>query len=222
MHTRPQYRSYPQMAQVRRTQHNRTYVASHASGAVIYRMSSDGTVEFLLIEYTVNGEKTLRCIMGKQDSRQESPTDTLHREVEQEAVDPAYPFRCEFADRPILTCELVPDQEDSRGFHLKIFQLVTLVDGVLRTKDLQDDSGRFPELLGPPQWIEAEIAIRRMASEVGGKWAHIQAIKTALIALMSRDRKVSYKYASVAQEFCEGIEIKPPAPMAMEYLKRFE
>lgn len=206
-----------------RDNRGRTYISSCASGAVIYRGLPEGVIEFLLIPYTIRGEKTLRCIMGGRDSKNESPAETLSREVGQEAVDTLKaPFYCEFAENPILITELVPDETDSGGFHLKVFQLVKLIKGVLRTKDLIDDSGRYPELLGPPEWIEAEEAIRRMSSERGSKWIHIQAVKTGLVSLMSRDRNICGRYAHVARELCDGVEVKMPSPMVAQYLKRFD
>lgn len=178
-------------------------------------------VEMLMIKYTTQGTSSLKAIMGTQEG-QESPQDTLIREFGEEAIEPEAPgvpgeFRCEYFDRPIVYTFVMDDELNSRGLHVKIFQLIKLVSGKLRTEDMPDTTKRFPVLLGPPQWIEAKVLIETMRTDQRTKRVHFDAVRYGLASLAARDRHVADRYADLISD----LEPFRPDPMVLEYLKRF-
>jgi len=201
----------------------RTHISSHAAGMVVVKIAEDGEVEFLLIDYTIRGQTTKRCLMGKQDSKTDSPIDTLRREMQEEAIaNQSSDFECEFVGRsPIILTELVYDHEDARGWHLKMFHLVNLVRGELRTDILVERDGIEEEILGPPTWYDASEALEMVSLEGASKPVHMRALKAALLMLVSMYPKVAEKYSQTADIYCNGVDRRPLKPIVIDYLKRF-
>jgi len=190
---------------------------------VVVKIAEDGKVEFLLVDYTIRGQKTKRCLMGKQDSKTDSPIDTLRREMREEAIaDKSPDFLCELVGKtPIVLTETVYDQEDERGYHLKMFSLVKIVTGKLRTDILVERDGIEEEILGPPTWYDAAEALEMVSPESASKPVHVRALKAALLMLVSMYPKVAARYSQIADIYCGGVDRRPFKPIVIDYLKRF-
>ncbi len=201
-----------------------SHIASHAAGMVIVRKGDLGRVEILLIDYLIRGQTTKRCLMGRQEGKTESPIDTLKREMREEALAENSAFRCGFpVKKPIIFTELVPDQQDSSGYHLKLFFLVEMREGVLRKDVLVEKDGLEEEVLGPPAYHEiGEVLDKLTSGEWKSKFAHVQAIKAALPTLVDSDPEIAARYSEVVGMYCRDVNRDPLTPMICGYLRRFK
>ena len=206
----------------------RTHISSHASGAVtVPRISEDGKVEFLLIDYTdvERRERTKRCLMGKRDERnnRESPIETLKREMRHEALtDKNGEFLCEWVipEKKVVLTDLVPDHEDPTGWHLKIFFLV-MIQGVLRTENMTEE-GLRPEILGPPKYYDAaEVLDKLVSCEWLSKDVHVRALKAGLFALAQSHPRVAARYSRTVDIYCNGFDRNTLKSIVCDYLRRF-
>jgi hypothetical protein len=191
---------------------------------VIVRKGDAGKVEILLIDYTIGKETTKRCLMGRQEGTDESPIGTLKREMYQEALEDGSSFQCRFAGpKPVVLTDLVDDQFDQSGYHLKIFFLTEITEGVLRTEVLKEEDGLVDEFLGPPKYHDIEESLDKFASgEWKSKWVHVKAVKSALLALAESDAKIRARYSRAVETYCHGVNQNPLGPnMIREYLNRF-
>ncbi|HEY9481222.1 MAG TPA: hypothetical protein VIR98_03280 [Candidatus Paceibacterota bacterium] len=189
-------------------------VTSHAAGAVIVRVGRDGIVEFLLVPYTMkrlerSDETTLRCIVETQldyasGMEPESPTDTLERGIREEvmkdtAAEPQWNF---WPKKPIVLARL-GSCERRGGRHLKLFRMIVLENGVLRTDPLVENGSwngaPTEEVIGAPQWIEAAEAIERMRRS---KQIHFDSVTAALWKLVNENPD----YPLVAQRYGDLID----------------
>lgn len=119
------------------------------SGAFIFRREGN-TTEILVIEYTKNGNKSIKiaggcCLPGQ------NPVDALGNEIVQELGPELISMeKVHFA----WTNEKVP------GVHHQHFFVTPFnnLQGRLRTEEMYDED----ELLGPPFWMDIDTALRKL------------------------------------------------------------
>jgi hypothetical protein len=193
----------------------RTEIVSHASAGVIPRFGERGLVDFLVMDYTIRQKTSIRNVMGGKEG-DETPVKTLLRELSQELKDKdAPPLEVEFYDDSIIHCDMVPDQEVSTGYHLKVFFLLKSVRGKFRDVIMIDKSKVPEEIHGVPRYVEARELIDTMRADSETKRVHLNAILLGLTSLAVRFPAVASRYSHYL-----GADPEPFHPLAIEYLKR--
>src|SRR3989344_7726524 len=142
-------------------------VTSHAIGTVFTEVEPSGLVQIAVMNYTRNNRTTLRVPMGKSlKGKRETLTETLIREVMQEAPDEPTEFGYEllFGSRLVYWEAVQDDENPETELHLKAFFAAKVTAGKLRTFQASEH-GDTPEeeTLGPLMYIEARELVGRMA-----------------------------------------------------------
>lgn len=150
---------------------------THFSAGMMYRINSEGALEFLTIEYTEQGRSTQRKFPGGTNRlsrvplvyRDETPPQTLRREFEVETG--------------LLLSGYCPNPFEKlvRGGHVQFFYLLEETDGEgkLRAAPKTElEEGRAPELLGTPEWVLSDELLQGGSKQMFG--THLNALEHAL------------------------------------------
>ncbi len=193
----------------------RTHISSHASGGVIPRLGDRGMVEFLVFDYTYRMETTTRNVMGSKEGI-ELPPKTLLREIDQELKEKGTPpLEIEFYDNPVVFWDIVNDQYAANGLHLKVFYLIKLLRGQLRSVVMIDDTKLEKEIHGVPRYVEARDLLDSMQVDPNRKRVHMEALQMGLMSLAVRYPAVAERYSRFL-----GREPKTIPDMVAQYLNR--
>jgi hypothetical protein len=234
-------------------------ITSHAAGAVILRVSQEQRKVYALsYSYTMQypervpavlGRTTVRFPMETQadwagDMDRESPKATLDRCIGEEVVKNVpsknaegedimvpSPFKLRYWPVKRIVFADIGLCEKHGGLHLKLFQMLTLEAGELRTGVLFEDGvfrgEKTRETLGVPAWIEIDQTIDSLTDAPP---AHYGAARSAFWKLANENPELDWmfsRYGHALERHCP--QGQPPRfrnpgddRLVVDYVKRLE